>query len=147
MITFFASLAGFLSSAIPELFKLLHDRSDKKHEIMLLSMQIEVQKAALDGRLQEIGVRADSAETAALYRTWYSGVKWVDALNGTVRPLITYAFFFLYAGVKYVQYQVIGDNAPLFMYMDALWNVEDQAIFAGIISFYFGQRAMGKRRG
>jgi hypothetical protein len=28
-----------------------------------------------------------------------------------------------------------------------LWQAEDQAIFAGIISFYFGQRAMSKLRG
>jgi len=27
-----------------------------------------------------------------------------------------------------------------------LWTAEDQAIFAGIISFYFGQRAMSKLR-
>ena len=27
-----------------------------------------------------------------------------------------------------------------------LWTTEDHAIFAGIISFYFGQRAMSKLR-
>jgi hypothetical protein len=28
--------------------------------------------------------------------------------------------------------------------VEVLWNGEDQAIFAGIISFYYGQRALGK---
>lgn len=27
---------------------------------------------------------------------------------------------------------------------DVFWTIEDQAIFSGIISFYFGQRAMLK---
>ncbi|MBN66591.1 MAG: hypothetical protein CMM94_03370 [Rickettsiales bacterium] len=35
---------------------------------------------------------------------------------------------------------------PLPWHMDMLWSTEDQAIFAGIISFYFGQRAMCKVR-
>ena len=31
--------------------------------------------------------------------------------------------------------------------VNILWCVDDQAIFAGIISFYFGQRAVSKLRG
>jgi len=36
--------------------------------------------------------------------------------------------------------------SPLPWHMEMLWSLEDQAIFAGIISFYFGQRAMSKVR-
>jgi len=61
------------------------------------------------------------------------------ALNGTVRPVIAYSFFALYASVKAIQFSA---NLPWL-----LWTAEDQAIFAGIISFYFGQRAMSKLRG
>jgi hypothetical protein len=66
------------------------------------------------------------------------GIRWVDALNGTVRPVIAYSFFILYALVKGMQFSA---GLPWL-----LWTEEDQAIFAGIISFYFGQRAMSKLR-
>jgi len=70
----------------------------------------------------------------------------VDALNGTVRPVIAYSFFMLYAAVKLLSYAAIaGSNAvPFVVIHDTLWTEDDAAIFAGIISFYFGQRAMKK---
>lgn len=146
MITLFASIAGFLSSIFPEIFKFLQDKNDKKQEIALMQLQIEAAKIQGNQKLQEVNIKADISEVEALLRTYNTGVKWVDAFNGTVRPVITYSFFILYATVKYMQYTIIPVDAPLFQYMDVLWNTEDQAIFAGIISFYFGQRAMGKIR-
>lgn len=146
MITLFASIAGFLSSIFPEIFKFLQDKNDKKQEIALMQLQIEASKIQGNQKLQEVNIKADISEIEALLKTYNTGVKWVDAFNGTVRPVITYSFFILYATVKYMQYTIIPVDAPLFQYMDALWNTEDQAIFAGIISFYFGQRAMGKIR-
>ncbi len=145
MTTLLASLIGFISSVFPEIFKLWRDKSDKQHELAILQLQIQNAQADRDIRREEIGVYADIAESQALYKTYNTGVTWVDALNGTVRPVITYAFFFEYVLIKYMQYTMIGDQAPLFQYLDILWTQEDQAIFAGIISFYFGQRAMNKR--
>jgi hypothetical protein len=71
----------------------------------------------------------------------------VDALNGTVRPVLAYAFFLLYFTVKCMQFALIDwGQPPLPWQVQALWGAEDQAIFAGIIAFYYGQRAMGKAR-
>lgn len=52
--------------------------------------------------------------------------------------IIAYSFFLLYTVVKVMQFSA---GLPWL-----LWTEEDQAIFAGIISFYFGQRAMSKLR-
>jgi hypothetical protein len=139
MLTILASLLGFLGSAFPEFIKIWKDKSDKKHELMLLQMQMEHQKQGYTERLAEINANADIAESAAIYKTYLTNITWVDALNGTVRPVIAYSFFLLYAGVKILQYNA---NMPWL-----LWTEEDQAIFAGIISFYYGQRAMNKIRG
>ncbi|MBL0319353.1 MAG: hypothetical protein IPP74_08720 [Alphaproteobacteria bacterium] len=90
-------------------------------------------------KLEETNAQADIAESQALYKTYTSGIGWVDALNGTVRPVIAYSFFILYATVKVMHFST---NLPWL-----LWTEEDQAIFSGIISFYFGQRAMSKIHG
>jgi hypothetical protein len=105
------------------------------------------QVSAFSQRLEEIGMQADIAESAALYKTYTTGITWVDALNGTVRPVIAYAFFVLYATVKFIAYAALPDvGVPFVVVYDTLWTQDDAAIFAGIISFYFGQRAMSKLR-
>lgn len=147
MITLLGSLLGFISSIFPDIFKAFRDRSDKQHELAIMQLQIQQAQLVHEQKLAEIGAQADIAESQAIYRTYKTGINWVDALNGTVRPVITYAFFFLYAFVKYGQYLSVGHNAPLGVYLDFMWNAEDQAIFAGIMSFYFGNRAMSKMRG
>ncbi|MBN8828626.1 MAG: hypothetical protein J0H68_07960 [Sphingobacteriia bacterium] len=58
--------------------------------------------------------------------------------------MLAYSFFLLYVYVKYLQASFILNSAPVFKYIEILWTVEDQAIFAGIISFYFGQRTISK---
>ncbi|MGX8189530.1 hypothetical protein [Rickettsia conorii] len=72
------------------------------------------------------------------------GVSWVDALNGSVRPVLAYSFFAMYGGVKYVQYKSLKSSALLVEYLDILWSIEDQTIFVEIISFYFGQHTFSK---
>ncbi|MEK6747512.1 MAG: hypothetical protein AABY33_10840 [Pseudomonadota bacterium] len=138
MITLLGSFLGFISAAFPDLLKLLRDAQDRKHEITILQMQMEQQKQEASQRLEEIQINADITESSALYKTYTTGISWVDALGGTVRPVIAYSFFILYAAVKVMQFSA---DMPWL-----LWTAEDQAIFAGIISFYFGQRAMSKLR-
>jgi hypothetical protein len=139
MITLLGSLLGFIGAAFPDFLKLFKEKADRKHELAILQLQLEQQKQGHSNRLEEIYVEADIAESKALYKTYNTGIRWVDALNGTVRPVVAYCFFLLYASVKIMHFSA---DLPWL-----LWTEEDQAIFAGIISFYFGQRAMGKVRG
>lgn len=147
MVTLIGSLIGFVSSAFPDLLKLFRDHQDRRHELTILQMQMEQQRQGHSERLEEIGAHADISENLALYKTYHSGVEWVDALNGTVRPVLAYCFFLLYAIVKIMQFSMIDFTNPLPWHLEMLWGQEDRAIFAGIISFYFGQRAMSKVRG
>lgn len=141
MITLLASIAGFVSSLIPEIVKYFKDSNDKKHELEIMRMQIQMTKYNISSRLDEIKIAADSSEIRSLYTTYKSGVAWVDALNGSVRPVLAYCFFALYAYLKYLQYFALkAISASSGLYVDLLWTTDDQAIFAGIISFYFGQR-------
>ena len=64
-----------------------------------------------------------------------------------MRPVLAYAFFAIYSFIKFLQYKIVIASAAIYEVIDILWNVDDQAIFAGIISFYFGQRTISKLRG
>jgi len=141
MLTFFGSLLGFLTSAFPEILRMVGDAADRKHELDILQMQMEQEKLGFQNHLEEIKINADADISKELYKTYNSGIRWVDALNASVRPVLSYFFFLLYAGIKVFQFHVLNMNLEL------LWTGDDQIIFASIISFYFGQRAILKLRG
>ncbi|MES2215438.1 MAG: hypothetical protein V4485_05455 [Pseudomonadota bacterium] len=144
MITLLASIAGFVTSIIPEILKFLRDMRDKKHELQIMDRQIQYTQNSSQRAIEEIHIARDIAEHISLYSTYKTGISWIDALNGSVRPVLAYSFFLLYAAMKYIQFSAICSSKLAIEYMDVLWSIDDQAIFAGIISFYFGQRTFSK---
>jgi hypothetical protein len=141
MIALIGSLLGLFTSFMPEVFKLVQNKRDQAHELAVLKLQIE---AAAKGHLQkmeEIGLQADVAEAQVLHKRGVtnSGVTWIDGLNASVRPVLAYSFFFLYVGVKAV---FVLRDLPWH-----LWTEFDDAIFASVISYYFGARSLSKVMG
>jgi len=148
MVTILGSLLGFLGSAFPEFLKVYRDQKDRQHELNILDRQADLIKTGHTNRMEEIQVQADAVIAKAIYaHAKPSGVRWVDALSGTVRPIITYAFFLLYAVMKYSQWAVVYHMMGKYDWREAflnIWQIEDQALFATVISFWFGQRMMQK---
>ena len=165
MIALLSALLGFISSAVPDFIKIFREEKDRAHEIALLKLQMdydreklaaasEEKNAARAVRLQEIEVQAATAEQAALnarLKDNLTGIAWVDALAGSVRPSLTYAFFTLYFLVKCAQFHALTNPALPWMHelnasqaMVSLWTEEDIAIFSAIIAFWFGQRSIFK---
>ena len=149
MLTLLGSALGFLTSLFPDLLKLFREHQDRKHELAVMDRQMEMQRAGHQQRLEEINVQADIAESQALYRSLRpTGVKWVDALAGSVRPVITYAFFALFAAVKgSALYLLIAvEGVLLAQALPQIWDPETQALFAATISYWFGARSLAKFR-
>lgn len=150
MIALLSTLLGFLTSAFPDLLKLYKDKKDREHELTVMEFQARLQAQGHTERLEEINVNADIAEITALAErgVTHTGVAWVDALNASVRPIIAYAFFLLYAATKILAYAALAkyQSVPVAVYIETLWNMEDQAIFGTILGFYYGGRTMQKFR-
>jgi len=151
MLTLLGSLLGFITSSFPELLKLWQDKQDRAHELHILDRQMEQMRLGHSQRLDEISLEADIKESRALLRhdSQLSGVKWVDGLRASVRPLITYAFFLLFAAVKSAALYVlvVDEGIDLVAALPEVWDVETQALFAAVMSFWFGSRALMKARG
>ena len=171
MLTIFSTLVSFLMGGLPKIFDFLQDRSDKKHEIQLAQMQTEreLQMAAAgyvaqqkieDIKLDEIRTQtasedrqvligAQQAEMAAIYAhdtSLNEGTsQWMKDLRASVRPVITYGFFFLLVAIDAtLAYKGIQSGVEFNALANQLWDDETQALFAAIISFHFGGRAFGK---
>lgn len=150
MITLAASLIGFASSAVPELIGSWKDKKDREHELAIMDRQMEQTRLGHTQRLEEISVDADIRESEALYKhdSQPSGVAWVDGLRSSVRPVITYSFFLLFSIVKVstLILLVAEGGEDLAEALVLVWDVETQALFAAIISFWFGARQLAKLR-
>lgn len=150
MTTLIASLLGFIASLFPELIKLWREGRDRQHELAILDRQMEQQRQGHTQRLEEIRVVGDIAESQAVYNfaSHPTGVKWVEALQASVRPVITYAFFLVFAVVKIAALRTLAaDGLELAEALQAIWDVETQALFAAVMGFWFGSRQIQKLRG
>ena len=150
MLTLLGSLLGFISSTFPDLLKFWQDKQDRKHELQILDRQMEQMRLGHNQRLDEIAINADVSQSLALYKhdSQPSGVTWVDGLRASVRPMITYGFFILFAWVKLSAVILLmnQDGLNINEALIQIWDGETQALFAGILSFWFGSRSLAKRR-
>ena len=151
MLTLLGALLGFFSSSFPEVLKFFNQKRDRAHELSIMDKQIELAKSGQISRLEEVRLQAESAEQVALYQhAQLSSVKqtslWVDALAASVRPVITYAFFGLYGVIKVSQWMLLTHTLSAAQSFVFLWSAEDEALFAAVMSFWFGHRALIKRK-
>ena len=79
--------------------------------------------------------------------SWHSDTKWVENLRASVRPFLTYAFFGLFAIVKITALcQLLYQGESIADALDKVWDGETEALFAIVISYWFGQRTFSKSR-
>jgi len=171
MLTIFSTFVSFLMGGLPKLLDFFQDKSDKSHELKLAQMQTEreLQLAAAgyvaqqhieEIKLDEIKTQTQSAEKVSLIDAQKAEMnaiyahdtslnegtsKWMKDLRASVRPVITYGFFFLLVGIDAVRaYKGLTTGVDFVQLAEQLWDDETQALFASIIAFHFGGRAFGK---
>ena len=171
MLTLLSTLISFLMGGLPKILEFFQDRADKAHELNLAQMQItrelELRKAGFEAQerienikseqlatesaanTQQVLIGAQQAEMQALYAHDISlneGTStWMKDLRASVRPVITYGFFFLllFVDVGLFAYGW-SRGVPFTELAEMLWDPDTQALFASIIAFHFGGRAFGK---
>jgi len=72
----------------------------------------------------------------------------VEALQASARPVITYAFFLVFAVLKISALVTLlqADGVTLAAALQTTWNEETQALFAAVMSFWFGSRQITRMR-
>jgi hypothetical protein len=76
-----------------------------------------------------------------------SGVNWVDALSASVRPVITYWFMGLYCAAKTAAFAAaVTAGAAWGEAILHAWTEADQALWAGVLNFWFLGRVFDRAR-
>jgi hypothetical protein len=147
MFALLGSLIGFASSLLPDIFSIFRDRKDKAHELAILDKQMAFMEKGHHNRIAEIGATADANESQYIYQfAARSGNSAIDALSTSVRPVLSYAFFILYAYIKIAAFLLLyRHHQDVALSVVQIWSEEDQTIFCAIISFWFGHRAFKRK--
>lgn len=141
-------LLGPLVRMIPEVLKFFDRKNEREHELKMQAASLEADKAKYASQLGQAQLQADSAsyvsavgalQEALRGQFQLTGNKWIDGLNMSVRPVITYSFFSLYAAVKFY---LLSQGLSVV----GIWTETDMGLFSGILGFYFMGRVFDARK-
>ncbi len=150
----FGGLLGGVARLAPEVLGFFDKRNERKHELALGAQQQELLKLQSTTHLADVAASSEAAQaTAALNalqeaikaQATPTGIKWVDAISATVRPVWTYLILLAWATVKYVNVGVL-----LYQHQDwasiqqILWTADDAAMMSTLATFWFLDRVIRK---
>ena len=144
MLTLLGSVLGFGTSFLPKLLGFFQAKGDRKHELEMVTAQAEAQAKLQSGRIQETQVDASIREIESLHEHDRAAIskssRWMANLSASVRPIITYLFFIEWAALTIlVTFGFLSwEDYAL------IWNEPTQAIFAAVVSFWFGSRTFNR---
>jgi hypothetical protein len=146
-------LGGGLFRLLPSVLDFFHKKQELSHELDLLDKQMELAKLQGEQKIAEIQQQTDGdterAWGAALSEAIKSqgtptGVRWVDALSASVRPVVTYWWaLVLYTAAKGIEiYVALSTAVPLLSLAPILLTDFDRAVIGSILGFWFCDRAL-----
>ncbi|MDB4725930.1 hypothetical protein OAF54_00745 [bacterium] len=146
MLSLLGSLLGFGTSFLPKVMDYFQDKQDKAHELNMMDKQLAQQEVLGAQKLQMVNVEADIGETKALMKhsskLQGSASQWIVDLAASVRPVMTYLLFLEFIGLTVCLNMDWMTEAQYVL----IWNNEMQAVWAAVVSFWFGARTMARRQ-
>ena len=147
MMTIIGSLLGFGTSFLPEVLNYFKRGQEQKYELQRMQMEMELMAKRSELNIAELDKEAEIKETEGLYK--HDNVDaggFINALRGSVRPIITYAFFGLFVAIKVTALLSLMNQTgvSLNMALGTIWDDQTAGLFAAIMSFWFGNRAVSK---
>jgi hypothetical protein len=152
-------LGGLLGGAFrlaPEVLKWFDRKSERVHELAMQDKALEFEKLRGATRMAEINAAADAAWNSGAVEALREAVsaqgrnsrtKWADALSISVRPVITYWFMALYCAAKTAAFVgAIDAGVEWIPAVQAAWTDADQALWAGVLNFWFLGRVFDRVR-
>lgn len=141
------ALGGIFRLA-PEVIKYFDRKGERQHELAMQDKHLEFAKLQGQQKIQEAQIKADALDISALKdvlvaQAQLTGNKFIDFINSFVRPYLAYTLSFLYFGVK-ITYGIALFQSGHSSYdiARALYTPDDQALFWGIVNFYFLDRVI-----
>lgn len=143
---------GGVFRLVPEAIKFFDAKNERAHELAMQDKQLEFVKVQGNQKLDEIHAQQEAIDVQTLKdvlvaQSQPTGNAFVDFLNTSVRPVITYVLLSLYVYVKYATLvTLIKDGAGSMTIATTLYTPDDQALFWGVVNFWFLDRVIKSQR-
>lgn len=148
MLALLSPLFGILGSLLPSVVRIFERKQEIKYEIELTKIKLDAaeRQADLTYSIEMVKGDAQSRQSALDHDKSLDGGKFINALRASIRPVITYTFFFLFVGVKVAAaYVMLSSGQSVPEMLKAVWDVETMSLFSTIVAFWFGSRVMEKQ--
>jgi len=150
MFAIIGSLLGFGTSFAPKILETINKKQEQKHELAKMKASAEIKMPMQDAEFDFQKDMAAHEEHKRLIEHDIAISKetgFFAGLKKGVRPIITYCFFGFFLFYKTVLVmEALSSGQSLSDISDVIWDEQSQAIFAAIISFWFGSRAIEKSK-
>lgn len=147
MLTVFSSLIGMILGFVPSVIKVYEKNQDNKYNLELTKLRIDAatKNIQLEKDTALIKTNSDTQQAALEHDSDIDTSSWIGIFRASVRPVITYFFFFAFIGSKgLIMVVMLNRNIDTSIILNTVWDDVSLSIFATIISFWFGNRAMEK---
>ena len=148
MLSLVGSILGFGTSFLPTLLGFFEQGQKNRHQLKLLDAQAKHAEVLSQLKLEELDAAADVEESRSIYEhaaqlARSNKSSFISALQASVRPVVTYFFFILFATIKGLAvYVAVQEGDDVSQAILASWDEETKILFSTVISFWFGQRGM-----
>ena len=150
MFAIIGSLLGFGTSFAPKILETINKKQEQQHELAKMKASAEIKMQMQDSEFDFHKDMAAHEEHKRLIEHDIAISKetgFFAGLKKGVRPIITYCFFGFFLFYKTVLVmEALSSGQSLSDISDVIWDEQSQAIFAAIISFWFGSRAIEKTK-
>lgn len=154
--TLIGTLFGGLFRMAPEILKWMDRKDERKHELSMFDKQLDADKLKAASAQQLADIEANKgigiAEMQALIegakaQSVQTGIKWVDALNSLVRPILTFYWCIaLYTGALIAQYMaLISQGQTNTSAILSIFGPQEKAIVASMMSYWFLDRTLRRK--
>lgn len=145
--TLLGGLLGGTFRLAPEILKWFDRKGERNHELSMQDKALEFEKLRGAQRMAEIGSQSEAAWNTGAIETLReavrtqgekTGVRWADVLSSSVRPVITYWFMALYCAAKTAMFAAaVSAGVGWGTAIVHAWTEADQALWAGVLNFWF----------
>ena len=157
MIELLSMLFGGVFRLLPEVLGFFKKRTDNDHEYRMTQLQLDIDKNRASQQLDLVHANAEMQDNAMDFQALMdaikgqsvvTGIKWIDGLSSSVRPILTYWWcMVLYTSYKLVLlYSLLNSHADLVTIAAQLITEFDRSILGSIFAFWFVDRALRKSK-
>lgn len=156
--TLLGTLFGGAFRLAPEVLKWFDRKDERKHELAMLDKQIEADRLKGEQAQQLAATQADAsigvAEIQAIVEATkaqgaQTGIKWVDAFNALIRPLLALQWLILLWPAIIVAGFVLAVSSGIdpLVALKAAFGQDEKAMAASVASFWLVDRSLRKMFG